>query len=76
MHYSSLTHPGIRPGTSFLHTTYYYFYMYLMLKKILLYVVYYQKRLSEKQYQQQQSYAIKTNSTCFKKQTYFIVLCI
>jgi len=50
--------------------------MYLMLKKILLHVVYYQKRLSEKQYQKQQRYAINTNSICFKKQTYFIVLCI
>jgi hypothetical protein len=47
-----------------------------MFKKILLHVVYYQKRLSEKQYQKQQSYAVKTNSTCFKKQTYFIALYI
>jgi len=47
-----------------------------MFKKTLLLVVYYQSRLSEKQYQKQQSYAVDTNSTCFKKQTYFIALCV
>jgi hypothetical protein len=39
-------------------------------------VVYYQNKLSEKQYQKQQTYAVEAKRTCFKEQTYFIVLCI